>query len=265
MKFDCIIMNPPYERNLHLKILAEAIKHLKDDESKCVCLHPPQEYKKFKLSTEATNCLSYIESYDEYSSSIILKLFGVGTNNGLISAIYSNNSNKEIQDKLRYSRNNVFYKSIFNKIVQSKLPSVKTMFEHIYDCNKPIFFNFPEYCGGGGYDGLPIVFNKSYCINGNWKNKPSKKIGFQIVFENETELINFVTSYDTNFYKFLAGMFNWSLRIYYNGFPWMGDAINPRTGKKGYEGEWTDSDFYTFFGITPEEQKVIEETMEKYR
>ena len=31
MKFDCIIMNPPYQRNLHLKILAEAIKHLKDD------------------------------------------------------------------------------------------------------------------------------------------------------------------------------------------------------------------------------------------
>ena len=88
-------MNPPYERNLHLKILAEAIKHLKDEKSKCVCLHPPQEYKKFKLSTEAANCLSYIESYDEYSSSIILKLFGVGTNNGLSSAIYSNNSNKE--------------------------------------------------------------------------------------------------------------------------------------------------------------------------
>ena len=28
MKFDCIIMNPPYQKNLHLKILAEAIKHL---------------------------------------------------------------------------------------------------------------------------------------------------------------------------------------------------------------------------------------------
>ena len=42
MKFDCIIMNPPYERNLHLKILAEAIKHLKDDESKVVNLSPVQ-------------------------------------------------------------------------------------------------------------------------------------------------------------------------------------------------------------------------------
>ena len=33
-------MNPPYKRNLHLKILAEVIKHLKDDESVCVNLSP---------------------------------------------------------------------------------------------------------------------------------------------------------------------------------------------------------------------------------
>ena len=45
----------------------------------------------------------------------------------------------------------------------------------------------------------------------------------------------------------------------------MGDSINPRTGKKGYEGAWSDEDFYKFFNITPEEQKVIEETMEKYK
>ena len=258
-------MNPPYQRNLHLKILAEAIKHLKDDNSKCICLHPPQEYKKFKLTSTASNCLSYVESYETYSPSITLKLFSVGTNSGLISAIYSHNSNMEIQDELRYSRNDIFYKSIFDKIVQAKLPSVKTMFESTYDCTKTIFFNFPEYCGGGGYDGLPIVSNKSYCINGNWKNKPSKKLGFQIVFDTESKLSNFIATYNTNFYKFLAFMFNWSLRIYYNGFPWLGNAINPRTGLKGYTGEWTDEDLVLYFNITPKEQKVIEETMEKYK
>ena len=30
MKFDCIIMNPPYNRGLHIKILDEAIKHVKN-------------------------------------------------------------------------------------------------------------------------------------------------------------------------------------------------------------------------------------------
>ena len=31
MKFDLIIMNPPYKRDLHLKILAKAIKLITDD------------------------------------------------------------------------------------------------------------------------------------------------------------------------------------------------------------------------------------------
>ena len=30
MNFDHIIMNPPYDKNLHLKILQEAIKHSDD-------------------------------------------------------------------------------------------------------------------------------------------------------------------------------------------------------------------------------------------
>ena len=45
----------------------------------------------------------------------------------------------------------------------------------------------------------------------------------------------------------------------------MGDAINSHTGKKGYESEWTDEDFYKYFGITEAEQKLIEETMEKHK
>src|SRR5574344_1209165 len=36
MNFDHIIMNPPYDKNLHLKILSEAMKHSDD----VVCLHP---------------------------------------------------------------------------------------------------------------------------------------------------------------------------------------------------------------------------------
>lgn len=40
MKFDKIIMNPPYSKNLHLKILAKTIEHLKDENSECVNLSP---------------------------------------------------------------------------------------------------------------------------------------------------------------------------------------------------------------------------------
>ena len=46
--------------------------------------------------------------------------------------------------------------------------------------------------------------------------------------------------------------------------PFMGDCINPRTGLKRYESEWTDEDFYDYFNITEEEQKEIAETMKPY-
>ena len=36
MKFDHIIMNPPFCRNLHLKVLSESVKHSDD----VICIHP---------------------------------------------------------------------------------------------------------------------------------------------------------------------------------------------------------------------------------
>ena len=42
-------------------------------------------------------------------------------------------------------------------------------------------------------------------------------------------------------------------------------AINTRTGLKGYTGKWTDEDLVLYFGITPEEQKIIEKTIDKYK
>ena len=47
--------------------------------------------------------------------------------------------------------------------------------------------------------------------------------------------------------------------------PFLGDVINPRTGLKGYTGEWTDDDLALYFNITKDEQKIIEETIEKYK
>ena len=67
MKFDCIIMNPPFKRNLHLKILAEAIKHLNDDGT-CVNLSPCDyltdigKYVGWNKNSEIDNIWPYIES-----------------------------------------------------------------------------------------------------------------------------------------------------------------------------------------------------------
>lgn len=46
--------------------------------------------------------------------------------------------------------------------------------------------------------------------------------------------------------------------------PWLGDCINPRTGLKGYESDWTDEDFRKYFDITDSEWEEIVETMKPY-
>ena len=91
MKFDCIIMNPPYQKNLHLKILAEAIKHLKDDESKVINLSPVRwlrdplakykknsDYHRFEESVakhiETFNIIESAESNNIFSAGIMTDL-----------------------------------------------------------------------------------------------------------------------------------------------------------------------------------------------
>ena len=91
MKFDCIIMNPPYQRNLHLKILAEAIKHLKDEKSVCVNLSPIRwlqdpiaknkknsDFNKFEESVA-----KHIEQLNAIKASEAQALFGAGFWNNL--------------------------------------------------------------------------------------------------------------------------------------------------------------------------------------
>ena len=87
MKFDCIIMNPPYMRNLHLKILAEAIKHLKDENSKVINLSPVRwlqdplaKYKKnCYLKRFESKIIQHIISLDTFDNSKTNQLFNIDT------------------------------------------------------------------------------------------------------------------------------------------------------------------------------------------
>ena len=100
------------------------------------------------------------------------------------------------------------------------------------------------------------AFNAIICDEGRAKEG--------IEFNNENEKINFRNSIYCWPYT-ISWIFNGRNGINPAHVPWMGDNINPRTGLKGYEGEWTNEDFYQFFGITEEEQKYIEETMSQFK
>ena len=88
----------------------------------------------------------------------------------------------------------------------------------------------------------------------------------KILIHNEKEAQNFIdTLTQTKFGRIYTHWMKRDVHVSPETVFWLGDAINPRTGLKGYTGEWTDDDLVLYFGITPEEQKVIEETIDKYK
>ena len=261
MKFDCIIMNPPYQRNLHLKILAEAITHLKDDESKCVCLHPSKWIRRFDywktkaiIPVKSASFLSDIESRN---------IFDAGIGSQLMITIATKDGSLDYK---KYSR---FIPWVKEKIIDK----AKWLFNNpncpgrTTNPNVAFILNLPIVHGHIGCKDMLEITSKDYnvALKSAFGKRPQDINSF--TFNSEEERKNFYDSFFTFFYKFLIitcrdGQTAGSC---YYAIPWLGEDINPRTGKKGYTSEWTNEDLYKFFNITPEEQKVIEDTMEKYR
>ena len=289
MKFDCIIMNPPYERNLHLKILAEAIKHLKDEKSKVVNLSPVRwlqdplaKYKKHcDLKHFEESVAKHIENLEIITSDVSNIMFNAGIMSDL--GIYVCNS---------YTYNE--YKKYFtNNIIDKIFTKQTNMFANVLEYKKRNGWRWqiselqPINAQGGakgtyGWYRRFCIFNhlrstvyfdgqsngKDWTIfTSGVSNDESGKalIPWSIKFNTEIEAINCENSTKTTLYKYYILNIKSDQHTPFKYIPFLGEVINPRTGKKGYEGEWTDSDFYTFFGITLEEQKIIEETMEKYK
>ena len=282
MKFDKIIMNPPYSKNLHLKILAKAIEKLNENGT-CVNLSPIRwlqdplakykknsDYKKFEDSVA-----KHIESLDVVKNKDTFSLFNCQNCQDLGIYIILKNNNQI------YSYFTDIERSIFSKsFKKTKCIGDVLEYEKINGYRvriNPIAGGTHVGCGGKAHIvhwKYSWIFNDGYQDGKHWttfsdcRNNHSRNVGdpfpCSIPFSSYEEAKNFENSTKTDFMHWL----NVKCRLdvhFVDLLPWMGDCINPRTGKKGYESEWTDEDFYAYFGITEDEQKLIEETMEKYK
>ena len=273
-------MNPPYQRNLHLKILAEAIKHFKDDGT-YVNLSPVRwlqdplaKYKKnCDLKRFEESVAKHIESLEVIDGDVISKMFQSGIPTSGIYVLKSRYYNiyktccsisflDKIVDKL--------YNMSKCKFEADRLDGWRVKISPIYgggtagnnSSGKATLRNIGKLLTfkDGKKDGRP--WYDFYAHNGSTKLKP--ELPYSIVFPNEIEAKNFCKLYDTIFAKVYTHWMKIDVNVYPEIILWLDDAINPRTGLKGYESEWTNDDLYKFFNITPEEQKVIEDTMKKY-
>ena len=271
MKFDCIIMNPPYQRNLHLKILAESIKHLKDDGT-CVNLSPilwiedPHAHMKqksnlFKFKTSIIDKCYKLEVIDRHSAN---KQFDIGLYSNL--GIYACKKTAKGIDSLNFWKRNFedWEVKLFEKVY-----AMKCHLADKCDNDKRDGIRVPIAFIAGNRGTLPIYKDIAYVIdgynkdgidwtkcknNGGYEKKEGIPIPVSIKFNTENEAQNFYDSWKTTFNRWLSRRFLFDQHIQLQFLPWMEDYTKP----------WNDIRFYKYFDITSEEQKAIEKMMEKY-
>jgi hypothetical protein len=234
MSFDKIIANPPFDKNLHLKILREAMKHIEKEGGEIVCLHP---------NSFRTHLSQYINKmpYSKYVCEHLINvdiiehndmngLFGTGNSieEGIIGTYIPNVTAADKILPLPYSDELV---NIEMKI-KNKTKSPASGF------NK----STEPWCRHKREE-----LKEPYVLLDVWGQKladESSKAHYGIQFETEEEKRNFIDYFNNSWVtKFHLKM---------DGMPGLYYIVD------GYHKPWTDTDLYEYFNLTPEEIKEIE-------
>lgn len=270
MRFDYAIMNPPYDRNLHLKFLEKVIKVA----GKTVNISPVRwlqdplaKYKKNSDYNKFENSISkYIERLDLYSSLDAQRLFDIELpmDLGIYTIGIGGFDYKAFSSNFLIDR--YYAKNQFAPIEENKYDGWRVKMPKIVT-------------GGCGHDvqterslGPLLIFYNGQKENKPWyewyqrnqNTKTTKEIPLSIKFNTEQEAINFVNSFKTIIARYFCKVIFTNASIRTEQYLWMGDYTKP----------WTNARFCEYFGITGfvsdteaepgSEWETILETMKKY-
>lgn len=276
MTYDFILMNPPYNRNLHLKILEQTISMLSDDGilaniSPIRWLQDP--LAKYKKSSDyckfEESVAKHIEDVYVVRALTAQEMFSSGQYEDLGVYVIRKSAMNEVQPIIETLLEPKM-KGLFDKV---NLPTYQKKLVSLYDVRTPE--GEPDY--SRPFVKVSHLHGHTGCKDYADLISPDKEITMKQVeaktgggkmstinFDTDEEANNLADSLQTTFMK--ACNYNCKTNMWWPGYaiPFMGDCINPRTGLKGYEGEWTDDDFRQYFDITDNEWKEIECTMKPY-
>lgn len=253
MKFDCVILNPPYDRNLHLKILEQVIAKA----DKVVNISPVRwlqdpfapyntrsDYCKFEDSISKK-----IESLDVISAKDASKLFDASFTMNL--GIYVCG-----QGGYNYQHNDPLVTKIVEKTMEhSWMPfNQKKFYDDGCVQQKPYCMNLCGF-GGSGKAELDIITCKSYQeqINTQLTNKKSVYTGgvgvssTHFEFDTEDERKNFYDCYNHPFMKWTYRLWKSDVNVKAWKVPYFDDYTHP----------WDYQDFFAWFDLTEEEQARV--------
>jgi hypothetical protein len=260
-KFDVAIMNPPYDGNLHLKILEKVIpiaekvvnispvsqlvncvnlfkdgnnetkkyftgigKHLKE----CGKIFSIEEALQIFTSARITNPLA-IQTY-EHTHNSVKECERVNSHNGMKAIVkkvydYSHNTDN-IENHLESNKKNG-YRVKFGRIGGGTWTAFRP---HTLDAFKEVVYD------GLLADGRP---HWQMC-SVNQYTKKVQELPESLPFTTKSEAQNFIDSYNTKFLKTCLGYLHVDMRIHPEYLPYMQDYTQP----------WDDKRFCAYFGIT---------------
>ena len=227
-----IIMNAPYNKNLHLKILQEAMKHSDD----VVCLHPKdyytQAYVYFNNAPWTRECYKALVEYEDIDMDVAREAFGQGFNTlHLIIGKYDINHNgpdaydiklDELRKKIRYGKSG--------------------------DTGAPGKYRVPrEKLGKKPYALVNQYFGENAEPSSLFADE-SSKVGFGIEFDTEEELKNWKTWFISS--KIITWLWKKMKSLY---------GLVP---KVDWKHPWTDEMLYEYFDLTEDEINEIEKEID---
>lgn len=243
-KFNKIIMNPPYDKNLHLKILREAMKHIEKDGGEIVSLEPDIFFPyKCQLSAykEAAFMDLKLKEVERLPYEMSDKMFSIGNSLGGLAIYHLTENGGHIRDE--YTFNNDIEKSLYNKVLCKRKDKLNWENEHTQRRAAQNEYEVDLYTWHKGKDAYAT------CIREDRKSNRS------VTFSSKEEVENFKNSFRTKFMEW-----------YIKNIIWAGNGIVDKCfmfDTKIYENVIDDEFFYSFFGLTDKEIQEIEKEISK--
>jgi hypothetical protein len=270
MKFDVVLMNPPYDKSLHLKFLEKTIE-IADNvvsvqpvrwlQDPVANLKKSSDFNKFKNSIQ-----QHITDLEIIEMTKAVEIFKAGFNADL--GIYTIDSNKKNSNIVAYN----MPQSILEKVLKHKKKLIDVIENNKLDGWRmqiteiqPITaqggkkFTYGWFCRFCIYNHLrSTIFYDGYKNNKYWgdyvsgiKPKPGQGIPWSIKFNSKEEAENFENSLKTTFYHYIVYNIKTDQHTPFKFLPFMDDYTKP----------WTNERFYKEFNLTTEEINIIEDAM----
>ena len=256
MKFDVAIMNPPYDRNLHLKILEAVIPHAE----KVVNISPVRwlqdpfapyltrsDYCKFENGV--SKHIKDLEVIPAKNATELFQEAAFTMNLGIYTCDSEGGWNYQHNDPLI---NKIVHKTMENSWEPFSLQN----FYRNGGVVRKSFELFTSYLIADSfmlktYEAQLKVGVKDYQIQHYISGK--SKGGAHFEFDTEDERMNFYSCYNSQFMQWYCNLINTDHHTHCSKIPYFGDYTTP----------WTNSKFKAYFELTDEEWARIEREMTK--